>query len=94
MESYPDNIDTIFYNILNTLIELDKILTNKYTQSDIKEYADRWTQSDIYYMFMNTYGELKKVRSYSSHKAINSIIYLLGIMQYSPIPSPEVMLCE
>lgn len=94
LENYSDDIDSVFYTILNTLIELDKLIDNKMTQSDLREYAKAWTAQDIYNMFMNTYSELKKVRSYSSYKPINSLIYLLGLMQFSPIPSLEVMSCN
>jgi predicted nucleotidyltransferase len=92
LESYSDNIDQIFYAILNTMLELEKLMDNKYAQSDIKEYVSNWTKPDIYNMFMNTYEELKKVRSHSSYKVENSIIYLLGLLQFKYIPSVEVML--
>lgn len=94
LESYSDNLDQVFYTILNTLIELDKITSNKYAQSDLRRYADSWTKADIYYMFMNTYEELKRVRSHSSYKVMNSLIYLLSLLQFSSVPAPEVMLCN
>ena len=40
---------------------------------------------------MNTYDALKKSRSYTSHDIYDSLVYLLGLTQFSPIPSPESM---
>lgn len=91
LDSYRDDINSAFYTILSTMIELDKLVDNTYSQSDLYKYAKGWTHADIYYMFMNTYDALKKARSYTSHDAYDSLVYLIGLLQFSPIPSPEVM---
>ena len=57
-EKYPDNVDSMMYTILSTMIELDKLMDNSYAQSDIKMYLKRWTRQDIYYMFVNTHFEI------------------------------------
>ena len=90
-EKYPDNVDSMMYTILSTMIELDKLMDNSYAQSDIKMYLKRWTRQDIYYMFVNTYQELQKLRSASSHDAENSLVYLISLLNFPSIPSPEVM---
>lgn len=89
-ESYPGEVDSIFYTILSTLLELDKLLTNKYAQSDLREYVKRWTALDIYNMFMQTYNAIKQLRSYATD-AKSSLIYVLSLMKFSPIPSVEFM---
>ena len=91
MEKYEDDLDRIFYAMLQTLIDLDKLLDNSRMQSDIQKYAKNWSRENIYYMFMNTYDELKKSRSGGGYDIKMSLIYLFGLLKFQPIPSPEVM---
>lgn len=92
IDKYPDDSDNVLYAILSTMIELDKILDNKYAQSDIRKYASRWTRPDIYYMFMNTYRELERSRSMSNYNTYNGVIYLIALLAFPNIPAPEVMI--
>lgn len=91
IENYDDDGDRVLYAILQTMIELDKILDNSRIQSDIKDYAKLWTREDVYHMFMNTYEELKKRRSSTTCDIHFSLVYLFGLLKFKPIPSPEVM---
>jgi len=89
-----DDYDSIFYTILSTMVELEKILSNsKYVQSNLKDYAKYWFESDIYNMFMNTYEEIRKLRSYATDAKL-SLIYLFGLMRFKHIPSLEFMEME
>lgn len=90
IENYPDDLDSIFYTILSTLLELEKIKLNKYAESNLREYAKQWTFQDIYNMFMNTYSELKKSRSYANNVSA-SLTYLFALLKFSEIPDVEVM---
>lgn len=90
-DKYPESADMMIYTILQTTIELEKCKTSKYVDSDIKNFAKNWTFQDIYYMFVNTYEELKKLRSLSISDPYNSLIYLFGLLKYSTIPTKEVM---
>lgn len=90
-DKYPESADMMVYTILQTMIELEKCKTSRYVDSDIKNFAKNWTFEDIYYMFVNTYEELKKLRSMSISDPYNSLIYLFGLLKYSSIPSKEVM---
>lgn len=90
-EKYPEESDRILYAILQTMIELDKAMDSTRVQSDVRPYLKLWTREDIYYMFMNTYEELYKLRSMSSYETTNSLIYLFGLLKFTRIPSPEVM---
>ena len=85
-----DDYNSIFYAILSTMIELEKIISNKYSQSDLKDYVKYWFEPDIYNMFMLTYNELKKLRSYAFDEK-SSLIYLFGLMRFKKIPSVEFM---
>ena len=85
-----DNYSDIFYAILSTMIELEKVLSSKNSQSDFKEYAKYWFEPDVYNMFMLTYNELQKIRTYASDEK-SSLIYLFGLMLFKKIPSVEFM---
>lgn len=86
-----DNVDSVLYTILQTMIELDKLKDNKYAQSDIRDYAKYWTREDIYYMFNNTYSQLKKSRSSGAIDNKLVLTYLFALLKYTKIPAPEVM---
>lgn len=88
VDSYPGDISTIFYSVLSTMIELEKVKSTKYSSSEFRDYAKRWTMADIYNMFMNTYAEIRKLRSYAVD-AYSSLMYILSLMQFSQIPSLE-----
>lgn len=90
LSSYSGDISSIYYVILNCLLELEKVLCNKGFNSDLKEYSKYWKIQDVYYMFEHTYSEIKKSRT-SSVNIDNSLIYLFGLLKFSSIPSLEVM---
>lgn len=90
-EQYPEDYDKILYIILQTMIELEKCKTSKYVESDIRNFANKWTFEDIYYMFVNTYEELKKFRTITVSDPMNSLIYLFGLLKYNSIPRKEAM---
>lgn len=90
LDEFSGEYDSIFYTILSTMIELDKLLSNSYAESDIKDYVKRWTREDVYNMFMNTYEEIRKLRSYATD-GYTSVIYLFGLLNFSTIPDVEAM---
>lgn len=91
LDSYEGELSLLHYTILNTLLELEKIKSSKYSNSPLRDYAKNWKIEDIYYMFMHTYSELQKLRSGQSSNAEDSLIYLFALLPFSPIPSPEVI---
>ena len=74
LDDYPDNLDNVIYTVLATLVD----------------YIKRWTLEDVYNMFMNSYAELVKLRSYSTDY-YSSLTYLLSLLKFSKIPSVEDM---
>jgi len=88
---YEGELDTLLYTILQTMIELEKILSSKYSDSPLKDFAKLWKLEDIYWMFMNTYSELEKSRSNTSTNIESSLVYLFGLLPFQSIPSVEVM---
>lgn len=91
LESYSGDSDSVFYSILSTMLDLEKLFSNSRSQSDLRDYLGRWTLKDVYNMFMNTYFELKKLRTYATDSK-SSLIYLFGLLKFSEIPSVEDML--
>lgn len=91
LDDFSGELDTVPYIFLQTMIELEKTKSTKYSNSPIKDYAKYWTIEDIYYMFMNAYEELSKLRSNTSTNILSSLIYLAGLLTFKQIPSPEVM---
>ena len=91
LENYTGDYDYIIYDILSTLIELDKVKTSNYSQSYVRQYADLWKPEDIYNMFAQTYKVLKDSRTYSSTDMKNYIIYLFALLKYSTIPSVSAL---
>jgi len=87
---YNGTDDEFLYTILSTMIELEKIVTNKFVESKLREYSNMWNLKDIYNMFMNTYQEIINIRTYSQ-LSTNSAVYLLSFLQFSEIPSMEYM---
>ena len=91
LDKYEGNLDNLVYTILQTMIEMEKLLTSKYATSDLKEYAKAWKLEDVYHMFMHGYNELDKLRSNTSTDVKSSLIYLFGLFTFKDIPSVEVM---
>lgn len=90
LDDYPDDLDGFIYTMLSTLLELEKILSDRRAQSDLKQYLKSWSLEDIYNMFMITYNELKKSRTIATNK-YSSIVYLISLLQFQKIPTLEVM---
>lgn len=90
LDTYDDSLDGVYYTILSTLLELEKLMTNTYTDSPLRDYVKRWTPADIYNMFMNTYQCLQRSRTYSVD-LYSSIVYLCSLLMFSEIPSVEVL---
>lgn len=83
---------SLYYTILQTLIDMEKVLTTKYPNLDIAEYKKFWKIEDIYYMFMNTYQELVDSRSSDVSSNIDSsLTYLFALLTFKDIPSPEAL---
>lgn len=90
VSDYDGDVDTILYTILSTLIELEKIIDRKYSDSELQPYVKYWKLEDIYYMFMNTYDKLKQLRSMPVADPKNLLVSLIALLPYSSIPSEEV----
>lgn len=83
-----DDVSSIYYTILQTMVELDKLKDNKFTKSDLRKYVSAWDRQDIYYMFEQTYRMLKLSRMYTLD-IYDSLIYLFSLVAFSHVPSVQ-----
>lgn len=90
-DHYDGDPQNILYQILHTMIELDKIQSSKYSNSPLKEYAKKWSKPDIYYMFNHTYGAIKALRSGYTVEISDLISYLGALMMFKGIPSLDML---
>lgn len=91
VESYDGDPARILYTILRTMIELDKIKGNKYSDSPLKKFANKWTLPDIYYMFNHTYDVIKSSRSGYTADILDLITYLGALMMFKNIPDTRLL---
>ena len=87
LDSMSD-VDTVYYAILSTMMELEKCKCVKYEDAEMRKYAKLWTAKDIYFMFMNTYQELKNSRMMNVDIR-QSLVKLFYLLAFSEIPSLE-----
>lgn len=89
--SYNGDLSYLIYAVMQTMIDLEKIVGKKYSDSPLQQYSKLWTIQDIYHMFMQGYAQLEKSRSSAGYDAESSLIYLFGLLPFKEIPSVEVL---
>lgn len=89
LDQYED-CDSFYYMILASMLDLEKGLSSKYPSNEIKEYLNYWFEQDVYNMFMLTYNEIAKTRSYATDVR-SSLLYLFAFLKFKRIPSVEFM---
>ena len=92
LDSYEGDADAVLYDILSTMIELDKGKRRKSANSMFKACLQQWTFEDIYNMFMCTFEVLSKFRSISVSEPRNMLIFLFALLSFSAIPSVKEVL--
>lgn len=90
-EHFDGDVQNIFYTILRTMIELDKCLDNKYTQSPLQKASKLWTRYDVYWMFNHTYNALKQLRSGYTADSDVYIVYLAALLKFKQIPTLQAL---
>lgn len=91
IDTFDGDLNSIFYVIMNTMVEFDKVLDNKYANSPVKKYVDNWKRPDVYYMFNHTYNALSEIRSGATVDIKDMLIYLGALMKFKDIPNLEVL---
>ncbi len=86
IDTYSGQLESLLYIFLSTMIDLERLLSNPKQKSDLIRYSKCWNVTDIYHMFMNAYAELEKSRTMSVYDVYNGLVYLIGLLQFSPIP--------
>ena len=91
IDNYDGDLSRVLYTILRTMIELDKLMDNKYTDSPLKKYVSEWTRPDVYYMFNHTYRILQSLRQGVTANIEDILIYLGALFKFKRIPDLEVL---
>ena len=84
------DVSNVYYTILQTLLDLEKIKVSKYSDSPLRKYSKLWTMSDIFNLFEITYEELKLSRSLS-FDIRDSLTKLFCLLCFKQIPNSEVI---
>jgi hypothetical protein len=93
IENYKGDKNQIFYILLATMLEVEKLIVNPKQKSDIKDCLKLWDVESVYNTFMHIYHELDNSRNYLSYDIDSRLIYLVSLLNYRPIPMLEVMTC-
>ena len=93
IDIYPGDLNQVFYMMLSTMLELDKLHKNKFYKSPYRKYADRWTDLDIYNMFTNVYYKLSDLRT-DNIDVYDTLVYLITLTQFERIPDSNLLSCE
>ena len=92
IDNYSGNTQNILYLILKTMIELDKISENKYSDSPLKSAIKKWDRYSIYNMFNITYHTLVQMRKGYTINTENEISNVLFMLTFKNIPTLEDVL--
>ena len=90
-DHYDSDPQGILYQILRTMVELDKIQSSKYSNSPLKKYAKNWTAPDIYFMFNHTYEAIRSLRSGYQADVTDIITYLGALTVFKNIPDTRLL---
>lgn len=91
LDNYDRDYNSIIYIILNTMSELDKVLDNKFANSPVKKFGDKWTRADVYCMFNQTYYVLDVLRNGFHVDIKDMLIYLGALLRFQQIPDVGVL---
>ena len=75
------------------MLELDRILCNRFYKSEYRKFANNWTKYDIYNMFSQTYQKILDSRDYNLN-IYDTLVYLISMIQFQAIPDVKYFECE
>jgi len=93
IDSYDGDLHSILYTILSTMLELDRVLCNRFYKSEYRKFANNWTKYDIYNMFSQTYQKILDSRDYNLN-IYDTLVYLISMIQFQAIPNVKYFECE
>lgn len=88
LDTYEGDLNSLYYSILSTLLELEKTISQNNPSSKLYKYIKSWKLEDIYNLFNHTYLELIRSRKIGVDLKL-SLMYLFSLIMYSNIPSVE-----
>lgn len=91
VDRYDGDMQSVLYQILRVMVELDKCQNGRYVNSPLKKYASAWTRADIYWMFSHTYNAIKDLRSGAVADVKDIITYLGALLVFKTIPDVRML---
>lgn len=85
VDEYDKPYDTLIYDIMSALVEIDKLRSMRYSDSPMFKSAKQWTASDVYNMYDQCYHQLLKLRT-TSIDPYCAVMYLISLLQFESIP--------
>lgn len=82
------DLDGYIYSTLSACAEMDKILSNRYIDSEFSPYRKLWTNEDCYNLFMIAYDCLIKSRTIWSDK-LSLCMMICSVIMFKNIPGVE-----
>ena len=85
IESYEGELSLLFYDILNTFLEIIKVLEKPYTDSPVKKYVEAklWDIQSAKAMFNVSYEQLEKTRNISNYPPYIALNYICSLLQFN-----------
>lgn len=85
VDTYEGSYDNLIYEIMSTVVEIDKLRRLKYSESPLFKVAKQWTAADICNMYDQCYQQLIRLRTVTA-EGYCSIMYLIGLLKFEVIP--------
>ena len=82
IENYAGELSQMFYDILNTLLEIIKVLEKPYIDSPIKKHISKWNIQSAKAMFNVTFDQLEKLRGNAKYPPEIAIMYTCSLLQF------------
>lgn len=89
ISKYSSDKINIMYLVLSTMLEIEKCKISKSYNSILREYSSNWKLEDVYNLFMITYEQISRLRSYTSD-VDNSLLHIISFIGFSNIPDEGV----
>ena len=86
IDNFNGDLNSLFYVMLNALVEIERLLGNPKAKSDLGRYQRSWNINNVYHAFTHIYDELKKSRNCLSYDIYDRLIYLLSVCFCNDVP--------
>lgn len=90
IDSFEGDYNYLLNHFCFTMMNIDKLMDKKNSESPLSRYVKLWTRQDVYYMFSHAYNEMVYSRSYGSSRDIkDALVWMSALVKFSRIPSSD-----